>query len=169
MMATVAPAPMPLLSQVSPLPPDYFNLTGFRGLLLHRPYLEYSKGEGDVGGQQQTQSEEVSRADNLLLFRMMTLFFWPVIMNSVAPTLQPEPKPAAPLPPAAKYRKMTKYQLRRLRTNILLKVHQKKKFGTNEQQLVDDEPEPKKPKLVSTPRNFEPKIIPIRDPRQSSS
>ena len=160
MMATVAPssALIPLASEVSPLPPDYFSLVGYRGLLLHRPYLEHSKGEKEPEEQQQPQTEDVSRADQLLLFRMMTLFFWPAIMNSVGPTLQPEPKPLPSSPPV-KYRKMTKHQLRRFRTNNLLKVHQKKRSVGSNVQPVDEslptEPDCKKQKLVpdSSPMN----------------
>ena len=68
------------------LPPTLATLTGFRGLLLHRSYLRTTVAAQceppvSIDVENDLSAGACAKADDVLLARMLALFYWPGIMS----------------------------------------------------------------------------------------
>ena len=70
------------------LPPTLATLVGFRGLLLHRSYLKTTAAAQckppeaiDVENYTCASASACAKADDVLLSRLLALFYWPGIMS----------------------------------------------------------------------------------------
>ena len=66
------------------IPPNLGTLVGFRGLEMHQKYLQSSTTEELI---EETKigscNDDVAKADRLLLSRLVTLFYWPGVLNKM--------------------------------------------------------------------------------------